>query len=271
MNRESTHIFRSFDGTQLEGTLCSPGTDGGHLALLVHGITSSRDELGLFSGLALHLADLNVASFRFDYRCHGVRSAPLPSMTLAGIVNDIEAACRCAHEVWEASTIHAIGMSFGGGLTAYWTATTAVRIHSVVLLAPVIDYIEDVLAQHGLIENAHLNDASASALARDGHLETDGIKYGSALLNELPYINGIVGLRTLSCRSLILHGDADSIVPYSLSERFAALNPSCTLVNVPGTDHGFGIPGDDDLTTPATKARHAEVFSVISDFLLTRD
>ena len=44
---------------------------------------------------------------------------------------------------------------------------------------------------------------------------------GAALINELRFISGLEGLRRMTCESLIIHGDADSIVPYASSERFA--------------------------------------------------
>lgn len=271
MNTESTHSFRSYDGTHLEGTLSRPAGPCNRLALLVHGITSSRDELGLFSGLAAYLRSQDIASFRFDYRCHGTSSQPLQAMTLAGIVNDIEAAVHCASGLLHPTFLHPVGMSFGGGLTAYWAATTAANVQSAVFLAPVLDYQQDVLGQHELLAGGRLADAAAEVLRSKGSLETDGIRYGSALINELPHINGVIGLQRLRCRSLILHGDADSVVPYSQSEKLAGLNSRCTLRNVPGTDHGFGVPGDLDLTFPETKLRHQQVFSIIGQFLLSEE
>ena len=55
-------------------------------------------------------------------------------------------------------------------------------------------------------------------------------------------------------------------MPYKLSERFVKLNSRCHLVNVSGTDHGFGVGDDDDLSSPATKEKHREVFGIISQF-----
>ena len=271
MQNESTQVVVSYDGTVIEGTLCVPDAPTTQLALLVHGIMSSRDELGLFSGLASHLAHNGIASFRFDYRCHGKNSQAMEAMTLAGIVNDIEAAYLFANGRLRPKRTHAIGMSFGGGLTAYWAATTHKKIQSVVMLAPVIDYQEDVLGQHGLMDGTRIGNEASRALVNNGHVETDGFRYGPALINELPYINGIVGLTRLKCKSLILHGDADSIVPYSSSVKFSKLNQLCEIVNIPETDHGFGVPGDEDLTSPETKMRHVEVFDVITSFILSEE
>jgi hypothetical protein len=264
---ETNLRFRSFDGTQLEGTY-SPGQDASDmLAVLVHGITSSRDEFGLFSGLAGHLSGLGVPSMRFEYRCHGESDEPMESMTLSGIVHDIEAAARAGAAESEASRVCVVGMSFGGGVSAYWASVTRVPVSGVVLFAPVIDYEEDVLGQHGALSNGVLKDDVAKRLQRDGFLEMDEIRYGSALINEVSFISGVHGLRNLKCPSLIVHGDADSIVPFSLSERFAREFDRCELVNIPGTDHGFGVGDDEDLSSPETKARHREVCGIVGEFI----
>ena len=259
--------FRSFDGTSLEGTYTSGIAVSNDIAILIHGITSSRDELGLFSGLSEHLAEKGVPSFRFDYRCHGASRLPMETMTLAGVVNDIEAAATVAMSHAGASSVHVVGMSFGGGLSAFWAAKTLVPVKSVVMLAPVIDYQEDVLGQHGVIVDGKLCEEMVRGLQGEGYLETDGIQYGAALLNELRFISGTEGLAQLKCQALILHGDADSVVPYSSSERFARMYDHCKLVNIPGTDHGFGVGDDEDLSSPQTKERHREVWSLISQFI----
>lgn len=258
--------FRSFDGTLLEGTYHEAGGNDNVVAVLVHGINSDRNELGLYSDLAEHLTISGIPSFRFDYRCHGSSSAPIERLTLAGIANDIDAATVVAQEQSGVQRVHLVGMSFGGGISAYWAASTSIDIASVVMLAPVIDYLYDVLGQHGAIVNGRLQTETAEQLATEGFVEMDEVRYGAALINELPILSGIVGLRQLRCKSLIIHGDADSIVPYALSERFATLNAGCRLVNIPGTDHGFGVENDEELSSPETKQRHREVFKTITDF-----
>ena len=263
---ESNVNFVSFDGTPLNGTYRSATGHADAVAVLVHGINSSRDEMELFSGLEDWLAGTGVPSFRFDYRCHGTSNKPIESMTLSGVVNDIEAAAAVAIKQSGASKVHVIGMSFGGGLAAYWASSTDAKVISVVMMAPVIDYMEDVLGQHGAIVDGRLDAESAEMLAKNGFVEMDDIRYGSALVNELRFISGIAGIRRLKCPSMIIHGDADSIVPFSSSERFSKLRDDCRLVNIPDTDHGFGVEDDDDLSSPETKEKHREVFRIVSDF-----
>jgi pimeloyl-ACP methyl ester carboxylesterase len=134
------------------------------------------------------------------------------------------------------------------------------------MLAPVIDYEEDVIGQHGLLVDGTLDAHAQRRLREQGFLEIDGIHYGPALLNELRYISGIEGTRRLKCESLIVHGDADTVVPYASSELFVKLHPGCRLVNIPGTDHGFGVAGDEDLSAPETKVKHQEVFGLVTNF-----
>lgn len=258
--------FRSFDGTPLQGTCSGHPMSKESIVLMVHGITSNREELGLFSDFATFLAEKKIPSFRFDYRGHGASRLPMEALTLSGIVNDIEAAGNCAMEYFDSHTINIVGMSFGGGVSAYWAARTKLPVSSVSMWAPVIDYCEDVLGQHGLVSNGKLDEQSQKTLQNQGYLVIDDIRYGSALLNELEFISGIEGISQLKYNSLIVHGDADSIVPYSSSEKFVRLNPKCKLVNIHGTDHGFGVEGDDDLDTPETKARHLDVYKIVCQF-----
>jgi uncharacterized protein len=267
---ESKHRFMSYDGTELEGTLMPAQLDRETLVLMVHGITSSRDEFGLFSDLASELAEEGVPSFRFDYRCHGISAIPMERMTLAGIVNDIEAAATCAKGLTGKANIVVIGMSFGGGLSAFWGACTAQSVRGIVMFAPVIDYQEDTLGKDGVVDHL-ITQPFRDELSAKEFIEIEGVRYGRALLNEIPYINGMEGIKRASCDVLIVHGDADSVVPYDSSERFAQLNGRCQLVNIPDTDHGFGVEGDEDLTWPETKAKHREVFQLVREFIRERE
>jgi pimeloyl-ACP methyl ester carboxylesterase len=261
--------FDSYDGTYLDGTFMDGAADAEALVLMVHGITSNRDEFGLFGGLAELLASHGIPSLRFDYRCHGAAMRPMESMTLAGVLNDIEAAAAAGLARSGRRRVHVVGMSFGGGLSALWASRTRQDVASVVMFAPVIDYEEDILGQHGGLSGQTVSDDVATALREDGYVEMDGVRYGAALINELPHLSAAAGLRLLKCDSLILHGDADSVVPFESSARFAKTNDRCRLITIEGTDHGFGEPDDEDLSTAKTKAHHRRVFNIVLEHVRT--
>ena len=87
-------VFRSRDGVLLSGTLTRPASARG-LVLLIHGVHGDREEHGFYGDISEELLKHGLASFRFDWRCHGVDAArPIQELSLAGILNDIDAAAR---------------------------------------------------------------------------------------------------------------------------------------------------------------------------------
>ena len=252
--------FTSYDGYPLEGSIQAAGDEKAAL-LFVHGITSSRDELGFHSDYADFFAQRGVSSLRFDYRYHGAYEHSLEQLSLCAIVNDIDAAFAAlvANVLPTTKSFFVVGTSFGGGLAAYWASLgRQKRISKVFLNAPVINYENDVLERNSLTSHAALTKKAASQLERHGYVKSSGIKFGRALINELQYINGIAALVTLGDRVVIFHGDEDEDVPLSSSEQYKS--PKTTLKVVKGVGHGFGIDVDEDLTHPETKRIHRSIY-----------
>lgn len=257
---ETTHTFRSYDGTMLDGTY-NPSVKLKAAVMLVHGITSNRDELGFYSDMAKAFAEANIASFRFDYRCHGVNNSPMPELTLSGILNDIHAAFS-QMETLAGKKIpkYIVGTSFGGGLSAYWASHNPDKLKALFLCAPVIDYQDDVLARMGFVEKGQLNTEGAKSLATQGFILSDGIRFGRTLINELPYLNGISALQALTCKVVVFHGDADTSVPLASSKRYLGNGRNRKLVVIKDVGHGFGVEGDENLSFPETKAHHHTIY-----------
>src|SRR5688500_2084446 len=116
--------FKSYDGYKLEGTLLKANKEKAAL-FFVHGITSSRDELGFHSDYARYLSGNGITTLRFDFRFHGgvnEGNTKLENLSLCGIVNDIDAAyitlkSNVGNNV---KSFFIVGTSFGGGLSAFW-------------------------------------------------------------------------------------------------------------------------------------------------------
>lgn len=257
---EETIKFTSYDGYKLEGTLQRATKERAAL-LFVHGITSSRDELGFHSDYASYLAQNGVSSFRFDYRYHGVNETSLEGLTLCGIVNDIAAAYATLVANVKSSTkrFFLVGTSFGGGLAAYWVDTTRqVQIRKVILNAPVLNYENDVLERNKLVTEKGVAPKASRQLDKHGFVKSSGIRFGRGLINELPYVNGIQALTNLGARAVIFHGDDDEDVPLTSSKKYKS--PKTRLEIVKGVGHGFGIEIDEDLTHPETKRIHQGIY-----------
>ncbi len=264
--KEKVVLFQSFDGVELEGAVRFASNPTGTAVLLVHGIDSDRDEFGFYSRMANALADSGYPNLRFDWRCNGHDSArPIEELTLSGVANDISAADKYLREWSGVERMVVIAMSFGGGVAAYWARTIAGKeLASVVLLAPVLNYAHDYLALEQLGSTAGIHERAAADLQRDGSLKTSGRRFSRAMICELPHF----GARpSPDLPVLLMHGDADNAVPYDLSVAFAEEFEAVELVTVPGTDHGFATPGDEELDWPSTLDNHQHVYERIIEWL----
>lgn len=176
--------FNSYDGYELEGTLLKVKDEKAAL-LFVHGITSSRDELGFHSDYAKYLSDNGITTLRFDYRYHGVNETSLENLTLCGIVNDIDAAFSALRSETNDTTqsFFIVGTSFGGGLSAFWVDFfNKSEIKKVILNAPVINYENDVLERNELVTNDLLSKKAQKQLSKKGFVNSSDIHFGRGLL-----------------------------------------------------------------------------------------
>lgn len=254
MNEKLVH-YESYDGLVLEGTYLSPPKGPDASILLVHGITADRDEWGFNSGLAKHLSNYGIASFRIDFRCHGVDKTPFRELSLLGIVSDIDAAFSKLNQLTKNRDIprYILGCSFSGGLSAYWARAHSDQVTKIFLCYPVIDYEEDITKTAGDWRRA---------LAETGHVDYVGKEIGRPLLNEVPYVSSIEAVLNPACRIVIFHGDLDSDVPIELSKKYCR-SDSCRLFVVPGAEHGFTKPGDLDISDPESLRNFRLVFGEI--------
>ncbi len=252
--------FISYDGYELEGTLLKVKDEKAAL-LFVHGITSSRDELGFHSDYAEYLSDNGITTLRFDYRYHGVNETSLEDLTLCGIVNDIDAAFSALRKEINDTTqsFFIVGTSFGGGLSAFWVDFfNKSEIKKVILNAPVINYENDVLERNELVASALLSKKAQKQLSKKGFVNSSDIHFGRGLINELRYINGIDAIQRLGKKVIIFHGDKDEDVPLTSSQKYMSKETSINVIK--GVGHGFGVEGDDDLDFQETKEIHRDIY-----------
>jgi uncharacterized protein len=262
MNKENIS-FKSYDGTLLNGTLIKANNEKAAL-LFVHGITSSRDELGFHSDYAQFLSKNGITTMRFDYRFHGGKddgNTKLENLSLCGIVNDIDAAFSVLKNNVSDNikSFFIVGTSFGGGLSAYWVDNTnKSEIKKVILNAPVLNYEDDVLERNGFVENGLLTEKAQSQLSKKGFVNSSDINFGRGLINELKYVNGINALKNLGSKVVIFHGDADEDVPLTSSKKYKS--DATQLEIIPKVGHGFGVEDDEDLDFPETKEIHKGIY-----------
>lgn len=264
---ERTIRFGSLDGTELEGTLSAPdGGRFGKLAVLTPGIDVDREEEGFYTDLAHYLAGKGIASFRFDWRCHGHdRDRPLGELTLAGLYNDIDAAIGAAvTSVNQFVETTLVAASFSGGAAANWVRRHQDQVAQLVLLAPILDYVHEYVVRPELGTGSGLSSSGLQQLAEAGAISSWGKSFSQQIVNEFYALEIDIPSGTF-----IIHGGADEGVDIEIPMRFVTNHKESQLVIIEGADHGFCAPGDDALESSVTRSFYDAVFlevgSIISD------
>ena len=267
MAREEEISFQSIDGTPLYGTLrMTPRPRLG--VLMVHGMTADRDEDGLYSDLASGLDSLDAASLRFDFRAHGRSGGRCEDLTLSGVINDVDSACRAlSSSLPPGAPAAAVASSFGGGLCAHWASENPGRLAGLVLLNPLLDYAKRMLFDKPFWRGRSLDGKAAEDLRVRGWLEHGRFRMGRPLINELLLIRPHESIRDLKIPLLTMHGDADSMVPHDVSKKCTQECARSEFVTVRGADHGFARPGDEDLDHPDTLRFRGEVLARTLEWL----
>ncbi|MEU5430918.1 alpha/beta fold hydrolase [Streptomyces olivoreticuli] len=262
--------FRSLDGTALAGTVTVPERPAGRLAVLVHGAGVTRHEGGFFTRIAAALAGAGVRCLRFDLRAHGASGGRPQDITIAGVANDVRAACdhlRAGSSLDRPVSV--IAASFSGGAATLNAAYRPGDIERLVLLYPRLDYRERYVTSRPYVDNGdYLSAGAAKALDADGFTERSPFELGRALLNEAHFLNPQIVLPAVSAPTLVVHGTRDTFVPVESSRRYLrSFGGPAELVELDGAEHGCAVHQDPQYAHPQTQAWQAEVTDRITAFL----
>ncbi|WP_367140698.1 MULTISPECIES: alpha/beta hydrolase [Streptomyces] len=262
--------FRSLDGTALAGTVTVPEGPAGGLAVLVHGAGVTRDEGGFFARIAAALGSAGTYCLRFDLRAHGASGGRQQDITIAGVANDIQAACdhlRATSGLNRPAAV--IAASFSGGAATLHAAHRPEDVGRLVLLYPRLNYRERYVTSRPYVDTGdYLSAEAAKALDTDGFTERSPFELGRALLNEAHYLDPKIILPAVSAPALIVHGTKDTFVPVESSRRYlGSFGGPAELMELNGAEHGCAVHQDPQYAHPQTQAWQAEVIDRITTFL----
>ncbi|RJF84514.1 alpha/beta fold hydrolase [Azospirillum cavernae] len=264
---ETVIDFDSFDGVHLQGTFCHSKQSArkGMIVLLVHGVQTDRHETGFYSRMAYRFAEAGLDSFRFDWRCHGVDSErPISTLTLTSVRNDITAAYDAASMVRGMRCPAVIvAASFSGGVAVRW-AFRHTAAASVVLLNPVLDYLDEYIIGPQKGDASSLNKGSIDELEALGTVTSQRKGFGRPAINEFRDYEVIP---KQNIPHWIFHGDKDTGVDIKTSRIFSRIYENIELCEIAGAEHGFVEPGDWRMETAETLRRHADLYEVILEKL----
>ena len=214
---------KTSDGLTLRGWYC-PTPKHRRLIVLIHGMGGSRDEMARI-GRDLHAEGYDV--LLFDLRGHGLSD---PSRLYMGGREraDVRAVLDWAsRQGYPADRVGWLGYSMGAS-TLLMEAAQNARIKAVVLDSPFGNLPE--LLDRQLTQHSHL-----PKVFNPGILAAARLAYGVRTDNLIPIRSALQwGRRPM----LLIHGEADSIVPVKQARQIArAIGPACQAVILPGVEH----------------------------------
>ncbi|EGX61354.1 putative hydrolase [Streptomyces zinciresistens K42] len=261
--------LRTLDGLHLAGTLVRPQEPTTQAVLLVHGGGVTREEGGFFGRLATGLADAGIASLRFDLRAHGESEGRQEELTLSAILNDIRVMLAHLRRATGADDITLLGASFGGGVCAYYAAKRPEEVSRLVLFNPQLNYKRRTIDSRDYWTDDVISEEAAAELTERGALQfTPALRHGRPMLNEVFWLKPHEALREVQAPTLILHGTADTLVPFESSrDAVARFTAPVELVPVEGSQHGFAVHYDPQYLDPKSQEYQAFVIRTVTDWL----
>ncbi|MDB5083920.1 MAG: alpha/beta hydrolase [Bacilli bacterium] len=206
-------------------------------AILFHGFTSTKMEAHqIFVKISRALANLGIASFRFDFLGSGESDGKFEDMTLSKEIDEAHAILNFVQNDSRIDSNHItlIGFSMGGLVASAVAGERKEEISKLILLAPagnMSDLVKEEMA--GIAKSADL--ASVRAVDRGGNLV--GLEFGMELM-QLDIFQMAKGYQG---PVLLIHGTADGYVPVQIADKFRELcyGDQATIKLILGADHTF--------------------------------
>ena len=232
---QTEELYASRDGKQIYGVIYIPQKVGNQMPAIIysHGFGGSH-QYGTQYAEAMAARGYIVYCFDFCGGSPGSRSdGSTLEMSLFTEQADLEAVIKMMQglDYVDSNNLFLMGTSQGGAVSAITAADHLDEIKGAVLLYPAFVLIDDA---NELFQSAEEIPDTKYFLWMDV-----GRAYFEPLLDYDIYSD----IQSYTGDVLILHGDADSIVPLSYSEKAVEVYSSAQLKILPGAGHGFY--GDD--------------------------
>ncbi len=224
------------DHGRLAAILQKPSLEPGQqcpMAVLCHGFGGNKDNL-MFELIADSLQANGIASIRFDFNGHGQSEGDFQEMTVPNEIEDAKKVIEYALDLRYVSSVALVGHSQGGvvaAMTAGELGSDVVK--AVALLAPAAVLRDDAI-------RGSTFGRSYDPLDLPEYVDIFGRKLGRNFLKTAFSLPIYETAARYQGPAIIVHGNADRIVPYTYGLRFHQQWPGSEYVLLEYFDHGFG-------------------------------
>jgi alpha/beta superfamily hydrolase len=235
-------------------------TEKAPVVLMLHGFGSQKDEVGnMYARLAEALAQRGVGSLRIDFRGFGKSDGDTGSTTMAGQVEDAEAAYNYLKTLdWvDPQRMGAIGFSLGGGVSTIVAGTHPDWFASLATWSSVGDMATDMVGSVG--QEAFDAAAEQGVVGLDLGWRTIVLK--QAFFDSLDDYDLKALISQYPGAYLAVAGDQDFSAAYV--EDFVATAPAEPKEAwiVPGGDHIYQVLTEDQTMAEEVITRTADWFA----------
>ena len=207
------------------------------MVIFCHGFSGTKDG-PLFELVADTLQAHGIASIRFDFNGHGESEGEFKDMTVPNEIEDAKKVVEYVRDLKYVSTI-AIGGHSQGGVVAAMTAGQLSEelgepaFKAVALMAPAAVLRDDAIRGSTMGKQYDPFDPGE-------YVELwGGLKLGGEYIRTSFSLPIYETAAKYQGPALIIHGNADRVVPYTYGERFHQIWPKSELVIQEYFDHGF--------------------------------
>ena len=221
------------DGLTIRGTVYGTITDQPKPAVILsHGFMANASMCRAYAKL---IAEAGYLAYTYDFCGGGLlgrSEGRTEDMSVLTEKEDLKAVIRHVSDLPSTASIHLLGCSQGGFVSALTAAELKEQISSLVLLYPAFCIPDD--ARKGQMMFARFDPKQIP-----DKIDCGPMKLGAVYVKNVIEIDPYEEIRPYSGPVLLLHGTKDTIVDVSYARRAAETYRNCQYIEIAGGTHMF--------------------------------
>ena len=233
-------LFIDGDHGRLKAIIQKPDLQQGEqcpMVIFCHGFSGTKDG-PLFELIADTLQAHGIASIRFDFNGHGESEGEFKDMTVPNEIEDAKKVVEYVRDLRYVNGLAIVGHSQGGVVASMTAGQLSEELgepafKAVALMAPAAVLRDDAIRGSTMGKSYDPFDPGE-------YVELwGGLKLGGEYIRTAVSLPIYETAAKYQGPALIIHGNADRVVPYTYGERFHQIWPKSELVIQEYYDHGF--------------------------------